>query len=94
MDSAREDIDALYADFGDTVCRQNGAPSFLALWGAEDVDTFSTGTRNEHTIRYPAEVELSEGEIVAIDCRTYKVPRTVPRRINDGRELVLELIPQ
>lgn len=92
---AREDLDILYADFGVEVCRANGAPSFMAIKGVTDEGVFDTATISEHRIRYPhpGTVCLNDGEELVIASRAYKVPRTAPRRINDGNEATVELIP-
>lgn len=93
MTWASDDLAILYADFGVEVCRSNGAPSFMALKGVSDDGVFDTATISEHSIRYPTCNELFEGEEVTIDGRAYKVPKAPPRRLLDGLESVVELIP-
>jgi len=93
MSFAAEDVAILYADFGVDVCRANGAPAFKALKGVTEEGVFGTGTISEHSIRYPSSVSLFEAEEVVIDGRAFKLPRSAPRRINDGAECVVELIP-
>ncbi len=92
MLGAADDLAALYADLGETVCRLNGAPDFLAMSGIADDDVFGGATSTDRQIRYMAGTTLFAGESLVIDGRTYKVTKSPPRRMLDGREFVADLV--
>lgn len=87
-----EDLDALYADFGETVSRSNGAADFLAIDDTEDVDVFGTGTTTDRQLRYQASTTLVADEVLVIAGESYKVSKAPPRRLLDGRECVARMV--
>lgn len=92
MDSAANDLAALYADFGSTVSRANGAPDFLAMITVEDDTVFGSATATDRQLRYQSSTTLDAGETLVIDGVAYKTTKKPPARLLDGLESVVELV--
>lgn len=84
-----DDLATFYSDFGTLVTREGGA--FRGLLDVADQLAFDAITHGTHTLRYPADVALSDGDALIIGAATYTVAAP-PRRINDGREAVADLV--
>ena len=84
-----DDLGVFYADFGQKVSREGG--SFRGLLDIADVVAFEAVTHGTHVLRYPASVALVDGDTIVIAGKAFKVAAP-PRRINDGAELLAELV--
>ena len=84
-----DDLGVFYADFGQEVSREGG--SFRGLLDIADVVAFEAVTHGTHVLRYPADVALADGDTLVIGAASYTVAAP-PRRINDGREAVADLV--
>ena len=84
-----DDLATFYADFGTLVTREGGA--FRGLLDVADQLAFDAVTHGTHVLRYPADVALADGDDLVIGAATYTVAAP-PRRINDGREAVADLV--
>ena len=84
-----DDLATFYSDFGTLVTREGGA--FRGLLDVADQIAFDAVTHGTHVLRYPADVALADGDTLVIGAATYTVAAP-PRRINDGREAVADLV--
>ena len=84
-----DDLATFYGDFGTPVTREGGA--FRGLLDVADQLAFDAVTHGTHMLRYPADVALADGDALVIGAATYTVAAP-PRRINDGREAVADLV--
>ena len=84
-----DDLATFYADFGTLVAREGGA--FRGLLDVADQLAFDAVTHGTHMLRYPADVAMADGDTLVIGAATYTVAAP-PRRINDGREAVADLV--
>lgn len=84
-----DDLAMFYADFGTLVTREGGA--FRGLLDVADQLAFDAVTHGTHMLRYPADVALADGDTLVIGAASYTVAAP-PRRINDGREAVADLV--
>ena len=84
-----DDLATFYSDFGTLVTREGGA--FRGLLDVADQLAFDAVTHGTHVLRYPADVALADGDALVIGAATYTVAAP-PRRINDGREAVADLV--
>ena len=82
-------LDLFYADFGVQVSRQSGA--FRGLLDVADVVAYEAVTHGTHVLRHATSVGLADGETLVIGAASYTVAAP-PRRIDDGREAVADLV--
>lgn len=84
-----DDLIVFYSDFGTDVTRQGDV--FRGLLNVADQVAFDAVTHGTHVLRYPADVALADGETLVIGAASYTVAAP-PRRIDDGREAVADLV--
>jgi hypothetical protein len=81
------DLDLFYAD-AELVTRAGG--SFKGFLSATDITAFESPQVGDYTLQYPSSVTLARSELVSINGTPYRVAEH-PRRIGDGRELMVGL---